>query len=215
MPYRFTQTADIYSMPPQMPKPHYAPSRRQLIFAILALLAALLVRVTAYCFARSTSTATGIGTALVGGPFTLTDQTGKVTDEDFRGKYMLIFFGFTYCPDVCPTELQVMSAALDQLGPAADEIQPVFITIDPERDTPEAMKHYVANFHPRMVGLTGTPRRLPRSPRPTGLLQQGGEKFRARGLSDGPLHHLYLMGPDGNFVSISPMVPMWRPLRRP
>ncbi len=141
-----------------MPKPHYAPSRFQVIFATLALLAALLVAGTAYYFSGQIQTATGTGTALVGGPFTLTDQDGrKVTEKDFLGKYMLVFFGYTYCPDICPTELQVMSAALDSLGPKADPIQPVFITVDPQRDTPEVMKQYVGNFHPRLMGLTGTP----------------------------------------------------------
>jgi protein SCO1/2 len=70
---------------------------------------------------------------------------------------MLVFFGYTYCPDLCPTELQVMSAALDGLGAKADAIQPIFISFDPERDTPEVLKQYVSNFHPRLVGLTGTP----------------------------------------------------------
>lgn len=141
-----------------MPKPHYAPSRFQRIFVILALLAALVVAVTAYYFSGQIQTVTSTGTALVGGPFTLTDQDGrKVTEKDFLGKYMLVFFGYTYCPDICPTELQVISAALDSLGPKADAIQPVFITVDPQRDTPEVMKQYVGNFHPRLMGLTGTP----------------------------------------------------------
>ena len=78
-----------------------------------------------------------VGQALVGGPFTLTDHTGKrVTDQDFRGRFLLVFFGFTFCPDVCPTALQVMAAALDKLGPKAERITPVLITVDPERDTP-------------------------------------------------------------------------------
>ena len=98
------------------------------------------------------------GTALIGGPFTLVDQNGKtVTDRDFRGKYMLIFFGFTHCPDICPAELQVMSAALDALGSKADEVVPVFVTLDPERDTPEAVGAYVKNFGKNFVGLTGSP----------------------------------------------------------
>src|SRR5512143_1885817 len=98
------------------------------------------------------------GKALIGGPFTLVDQTGKtVTDKDFRGRYMLVFFGFTHCPDVCPAELQVMADALGQLGPKAAEIVPVFITLDPERDTPEAVGAYVKNFGPNFVGLTGLP----------------------------------------------------------
>ena len=97
------------------------------------------------------------GKALIGGPFTLVDQTGKtVTDQDFRGRYMLVFFGFTHCPDICPAELQVMSAALDALGPKADSVVPIFITLDPERDTQAAMAAYVKNFGPRFVGLTGS-----------------------------------------------------------
>ena len=142
-----------------MPKSQFAPSRFQLVFASLALLAALLVAGTAYYFAGPIQTATG--TALVGGPFSLTDQDGrKVTDKDFLGKYMLVFFGYTYCPDICPTELQVMSAALDNLGAKADEIQPIFITFDPQRDTPEVLKQYVTNFHPRFIALTGTPEEI-------------------------------------------------------
>jgi cytochrome oxidase Cu insertion factor (SCO1/SenC/PrrC family) len=144
-----------------MPKHQFAPSKFQLIFATLALLAALIFAGTAYYFVNPSHTPRGTGTALVGGPFTLTDQTGKkVTQKDFLGHYMLVFFGYTYCPDVCPTELQVMSAALDSLGSKADKIQPIFITIDPQRDTPEVMKQYVANFYPRLTGLTGSPEEI-------------------------------------------------------
>jgi cytochrome oxidase Cu insertion factor (SCO1/SenC/PrrC family) len=101
------------------------------------------------------------GEALVGGPFELTDQDGNsVTDQTYRGKLMLIYFGFTYCPDACPTALGVMSAALDQLDVAAERVVPILITVDPERDTPPVLKDYVSNFHPRMVGLTGTPEQI-------------------------------------------------------
>lgn len=94
---------------------------------------------------------------VLGGPFTLTDQTGvKRSDTDFRGKYMLVFFGYTFCPDVCPTTLAVMAAALDKMGANADRIVPVFISIDPARDTPEVIKAYLSAFGPRFVGLTGT-----------------------------------------------------------
>ncbi len=97
------------------------------------------------------------GKALVGGPFTLTDQTGKrVTEKDFLGRYMLVFFGFTNCPDICPSGLQVMTAALEKLGTRADEITPVFITVDAERDTPQKLAEYAKSFHPRLVALTGT-----------------------------------------------------------
>ena len=141
-----------------MPKPQFSPTRSQLIFAALALLAAFLFAGTAYYFSNPSHRVSYTGTALVGGPFTLTDHTGrKVTEKDFLGKYMLVFFGYTYCPDICPTELQVMSAAIDSLGTKADTIQPIFISVDPGRDTPDILKQYVANFHPRLVGLTGSP----------------------------------------------------------
>jgi cytochrome oxidase Cu insertion factor (SCO1/SenC/PrrC family) len=92
----------------------------------------------------------------IGGPFTLIDQNGaRRTDADFRGQFMLVYFGFTYCPDVCPTDLQQMGLAVERLGPAGDAVQPIFITVDPERDTPEHLKDYVVMFHPRFVGLTG------------------------------------------------------------
>lgn len=104
----------------------------------------------------------GSGAPAIGGPFTLTDQNGKrVTDQDFRGKPTIIYFGYAYCPDVCPTSLLLMQTAVDQLGPqAAAKVNAVFITIDPERDTPSALKEYVAQFGSTMVGLTGTPEQI-------------------------------------------------------
>jgi cytochrome oxidase Cu insertion factor (SCO1/SenC/PrrC family) len=92
----------------------------------------------------------------IGGPFALTDQNGAHrTDADFRGKIMLVYFGFTYCPDICPTDLQQMGLAVDRLGPDGEQVQPIFITVDPERDTAEQLKDYMPMFHPRFVGLTG------------------------------------------------------------
>lgn len=97
------------------------------------------------------------GGALVGGPFTLTDQNGRrVGDADFRGKLMLVYFGYTFCPDICPTTLLDMTQAMDALGKDAEQVQPIFITVDPARDTQSALKEYLVNFHPRMLGLTGT-----------------------------------------------------------
>jgi protein SCO1/2 len=97
------------------------------------------------------------GRGPIGGPFTLTDQTGKRrSDTEFRGKLMIVYFGYTYCPDVCPTDLMAITQALDALGPAAMGVQPVFITIDPERDT-KALADYVSAFHHSLVGLTGSP----------------------------------------------------------
>jgi protein SCO1/2 len=97
------------------------------------------------------------GRVPVGGPFELTDQTGqRRTDADFRGKLVVLYFGYTYCPDVCPTELQSISLALDKLGAAAEAAQPLFITVDPERDTPARLADFVSSFHPRLIGLTGS-----------------------------------------------------------
>jgi cytochrome oxidase Cu insertion factor (SCO1/SenC/PrrC family) len=102
----------------------------------------------------------------VGGPFELIDHTGaRRTDADYHGKLALIYFGYTYCPDVCPTDLQAMTSALDLLGHAAPIVQPLFITIDPERDTPEHLASYVALFHPRLVGLTGEANAIRRAAR--------------------------------------------------
>lgn len=103
-----------------------------------------------------------IGQPTVGGPFVLVNGDGKtVTEQAFAGKVMAVYFGFTYCPDVCPTELAIVADAIDLLpAEAAAKVAPVFITIDPDRDTPELVKEYAANFHERMVGLTGTPEQI-------------------------------------------------------
>ena len=100
--------------------------------------------------------------AAIGGPFTLVDQTGKtVTDADYRGKIKLVYFGYTYCPDLCPTTLATLAQALDRLTPPErDKIVPLFITVDPERDTPARMADYVAAFSPLLVGLTGSPEQI-------------------------------------------------------
>lgn len=93
----------------------------------------------------------------IGGAFALKDQTGKTrTDADFRDQLMLVYFGFTYCPDICPTDLQAIGLAMDQLGDDAVKVQPLFVTLDPERDTVEHLAQYVPLFHPRLIGLTGS-----------------------------------------------------------
>ena len=160
------------------------------------------------------------GKALIGGPFTLVDQTGRtVTDQDFRGRYMLVFFGFTHCPDVCPAELQVMSAALDELGPKADQVVPIFITLDPERDTQEAMGAFVKNFGSRFVGLTGSPEAIAAAADayrvPYAKVQEDTSK------PDYSIDHsalVYLMGKDGEYITQftygTPAAKMTETLRR-
>lgn len=146
------------------------------------------------------------GTALVGGPFTLTDQTGRrVTEADFKGRYMLVTFGFTYCPDVCPTDLQVMAAAVEMLGEEGGKVTPVLITIDPERDTVAQMASYVGNFHPRLVGLTGTPEEIRAAARAYRVYYA---KVKDESSSAGyTMDHsalTYLMGPDGKYLAHFP-----------
>jgi cytochrome oxidase Cu insertion factor (SCO1/SenC/PrrC family) len=144
-----------------------------------------------------------MGQALVGGPFSLIDQNGRrVTDKDFLGRPMLVFFGFTFCPDICPSGLQVMAAALDKLGPKGDRIVPVFVTIDPERDTPEQLKSYLASFHPRLVGLSGTPAEI------TDVAKKYRVYFKKvkdeKSSADYTMDHstiMYLMDAKGQFVA--------------
>ena len=142
------------------------------------------------------------GVALVGGPFTLTDQQGKVrSDREFRGKYLLVFFGYTNCPDICPTSLQGMSEALDALGPDAAKVQPIFITVDPKRDRPALLKDYAASFHPRLIALTGS----------VGAVAKVAKAYRVYYAKSGDksgdsylMNHstfIYLMGPDGKFLA--------------
>jgi cytochrome oxidase Cu insertion factor (SCO1/SenC/PrrC family) len=146
------------------------------------------------------------GQADVGGPFRLTDQHGKtVSDADFRGRYMLIYFGYSFCPDVCPTTLAVMAQALDKLGGDARRVTPIFITIDPERDTPQVLADYMKAFGPSFVSLTGS----------VAAIKDAEKKYRvyavkkplgSSNVSGGAygMDHssvLYLMGPNGKMIS--------------
>jgi protein SCO1/2 len=142
---------------------------------------------------------------LIGGRFELVDQEGrKFTEENLKGKFSLVYFGYTYCPDVCPTELQTMTEALERLGPLAQRIRPVMISVDPERDTPEVLKDYLSNFYPGFVGLTGTPAQV----------RQAAEAFRVfyrkvKGVEGGAgdeylMDHssiVYLMDPEGRYLT--------------
>ena len=128
-----------------------------LVGAILGALAALAVLPGD----RTTALQRTTGKALVGGPFTLVHHSGEtVSDARYRGQHMLLTFGFTHCPDICPSALQVMSAAIERLGANTRKVTPLFITVDPERDTAAQLAQYVASFHPRLEGLTGTPAQI-------------------------------------------------------
>lgn len=132
------------------------PSVRILISLILSIIA-VIVWINAYNM-DETPTAADNSRALIGGSFALTNHLDQpVTDQDFMGKYMIVYFGYTYCPDVCPMDIQIMADSLRFLSPEQlEQISPVFVTIDPERDTVDVMAEYVNYFHKDLVGLTGT-----------------------------------------------------------
>lgn len=143
------------------------------------------------------------GKALVGGPFSLVDHTGRrVTDKDFRGRYMLVFFGFTYCPDVCPSGLQVMAAALQKLGAEAERVTPILISVDPERDTPVQLAEYVKSFDPRLVGLTGSREEVDAAAKAYRVYYKKvpDEKSTA-GYTIDHTAIIYLMDPNGSYVT--------------
>ena len=140
---------------------------------------------------------------VIGGPFALTDTNGaRFTDKNLKGTYSLVYFGYTFCPDVCPTTLNQVAEALDKLGPKAERIRPVFITIDPARDTPAVMRQYVSAFSPRLVGLTGTDAEI------AAVAKAYRVYYAPHRISDAPgdytMDHssvLYLLGPDGRFIA--------------
>jgi cytochrome oxidase Cu insertion factor (SCO1/SenC/PrrC family) len=141
----------------------------------------------------------------IGGPFTLTDHTGKArSDIEFRGKLMIVYFGYTYCPDVCPTDLMAISQAIDAMGTRGEDIQPIFISVDPERDTPAHLAEYVSAFHPRLIGLTGTLEQI----RKVALSYKAyyAKVPEGRG-ADYAIEHtgvIYLMGRDGQYLGFIP-----------
>ena len=139
--------------------------------------------------------------AAIGGPFSLTDQNGRtVTEEDLKGRPFLVFFGFAHCPDICPTTMFEISEIMRKLGPAGDRMRALFITVDPERDTPEALKAYVSSFDPRIVALTGDEASI------AAVAKAYRAYYKRVPLKDGgyTMDHLaivYLMDKDGRFVS--------------
>jgi cytochrome oxidase Cu insertion factor (SCO1/SenC/PrrC family) len=141
------------------------------------------------------------GKIAVGGPYALTDQDGRPrSSTDFRGKFQLIYFGYSFCPDVCPTTLAIMAAAMDKLGTAQDRIVPIFITIDPERDNPAVLKKYLAAFGPRFVGLTGAPDKIAQVEKEYRVFAKK-QKLQGGTYSMDHSSVIYLMGPDGKLVS--------------
>jgi cytochrome oxidase Cu insertion factor (SCO1/SenC/PrrC family) len=174
--------------------------RPSIIFGAAMLLLAFGLGGYALWSVRSLST--GSGVALVGGPFTMVNQKGEtVTDLSFRGKPMLVFFGFTFCPDICPTQLQVITAALTDLGEAGADIQPIMVSVDPERDTPAVMASYVANFGDRLVGLTGSAQQV--AEMATAYRVFYAKRDKPQDPASYSMDHssiIYLMGENGKFI---------------
>lgn len=174
------------------------PRLRPILFLFLGLLLAA-------CSGRSE--APPLEGATIGGPFTLTDQDGRaVTERDFAGKYRLVYFGFTHCPDVCPTDLAVIGQALrrfEKSDPArAARVAPIFVTVDPERDTPAVLKDYVAAFHPRLVGLTGTEQQVAEMVKRYGAYGAKGDPAAEGGYNVNHSRVIELFGPDGKPIAL-------------
>lgn len=148
--------------------------------------------------------------AAIGGPFALTDQNGRtVRDGDFAGRYRVMYFGYTYCPDVCPVDLQNIGQALRQLETSdpgvAARVVPLFVTVDPERDTPAVLKQYVGNFHPRLIGLTGSPQAIAKVAEEYKVYYK--KQQTAPGADGYLVNHMrvaYLMSPAGKPLALLP-----------
>jgi cytochrome oxidase Cu insertion factor (SCO1/SenC/PrrC family) len=157
----------------------------------------------------------------VGGPFALVDHTGKpATEKRFRGKLLLVYFGFTSCPDVCPTDMQAIGQAIERLGKSGEEVQPVFVTLDPERDTAPHLAEYVRSFHPRFIGLTGDARAIQQAARAY-KVYYARVPTRGNGYTVDHSGYIYLMDRDGKYLGFFPpgspperMVDVMRPLAR-
>lgn len=147
--------------------------------------------------------------ARIGGPFTLTDQNGRqVSDRQFNGQYRLMYFGFTFCPDVCPVDLQIIGQAmriLEKDSPdIARKIQPIFITVDPERDRPAVLKPYVSAFHPRLIGLTGTPEQIATVAKSFGVYFSKADQAGSTSYLVDHSRIALLFGPEGEPIAILP-----------
>lgn len=178
------------------------PPAPRIVYAVMGVaLAVLLMGAGAFLWLTGGSNSTAAFG--IGGPFTLEDGAGKtVTDRDYRGKYMLVYFGYTHCPDVCPTTLSAVADALDKLGSKAQRIVPVFITVDPKRDTPKVVRQYAAAFGPSFVGLTGTAAQIAAVTKEYRVYY--AEHRTGPGPDDYSMDHssvLYLMDSNGRFIA--------------
>lgn len=184
------------------------------LFLICTFLFAIVLNVPAYAESEEDKLLARYGQ--YGGPFELTDHTGRTrTDEDFIGQYVLLFFGYTYCPDVCPTTMQIIADTMEELGDGgARFVQPLFISVDPERDTPESLADFISHFHPKIIGLTGSKENILTAADHYGAsfvkvftppTIGSGEDVDPK--KDYLINHsaaTYLMGPDGKFITYFP-----------
>ncbi|WP_454683209.1 SCO family protein [Ancylobacter moscoviensis] len=175
-------------------------NRRVLLLLAAFVVGAVVIVASALALLPQTPTAVSTQTT-IGGPFELTDQDGqKVTQDTFLGAPTLVFFGFTHCPDICPTALFEMSQLFEALGSDSRKVTGLFITVDPERDTPEVMKSYLGSFHPSIQGLSGTPEQVAAVIK---AYRAYAKKVPTQG-EDYTMDHtaiVYLMGKDGSFVA--------------
>ena len=180
-------------------------TRRSLFWILAGVAALVLVGLLVWRTAPAGSSASSTATAGIGGPFQLVNQQGRPVDQSLlKGKWSAIFFGYTYCPDVCPTTLQTLGAASDQLGPKAKQFQVVFITVDPQRDTPKQLGDYLSSaaYSKGVVGLTGTDDQIAAVTKAYGVYSQK----QGTG-ADYTVNHssaIYLMNPRGQFDSVIP-----------
>lgn len=179
------------------------PPARTLLAAALAAVLAALPLPGAAAKAGAATPETAEETRGIGGRYLLMDAAGRaVSHDDFPGYFQLIAFGYTFCPDVCPTTLAEMSVVMERLGPDAERLQPIFITVDPERDTAANLRTYTEFFHPRILGLTGSPELVRRA---ADSFRVRYEKVREPGAPPGQyaIDHsagMFLLGPDGGYL---------------
>ena len=140
--------------------------------------------------------------AAIGGPFQLVDHTGQtVTEESFDDRYLLVYFGYAYCPDICPTELLIMGQAVDELGDLSNEVQPLFVTVDPARDTVAALAEYVPALHPRLVGLTGSEEQIHDAAKAYRVYFRLNEPDENGAYLVDHTSYIYFMDPDGDYLT--------------
>ena len=171
--------------------------------------AAMLGLFIAACAPAGTAEEPPLHGARIGGPFSLIDQDGKpVTDKQFDGRYRIVYFGFSYCPDICPTDLAAIGQGLKRFekkdAARAAKVQPILITVDPERDTPAVLKQYVAAFHPRLIGLTGTPEQIASAAKAFSIYYAKEQRDGVTGYSMNHSRQTILFGPKGEPIAILP-----------